>query len=444
MIRLAFVAAAALAVAACSGDTAFPSPTGKGVVRALNAIEGSPDITFLNESRVQDRLGYKAASAGRRWDDFEYNFNFEVTFFGADEATRVASRLLKVEANRDYTFVLTGSFDAPTVLTWETDERVFDGSETVFEARFGHAAPSLGAVDVYFAAAGTVPVVGEALGTLAFGELLDPVDVEAGDYVVTLTTAGDPADIVYETDPFTYEAGSVLIIPVLDGDAIDTAPLNIQLLNAAGGAASLPDIRFPPTIRFIHAAIDLPPSDVYDDETLTSQVLTNHMFGDVTGDIPIAVGTTEYTYTAVGNSGAIQFESGISAAAGTPYNFIVIGEADNRVATTLVPDRRPVATFAKLRVYHAALNHGELDLYIVDPGTAIDDVDRTAQIIYSLQFGPIALDAGSYDIYLTVADEKTIVGGPFALDLALGDSLGAVIFDTVDPATAEFRVVPPP
>ncbi len=443
MRRFLVAAVALIAVVGCTSDSSLPNPTGKGTVRALNAIEGSPDIAFLVEERFQERLGYKAASGGRRWDDFEYRFNFEVSFLGEVNDTRVGSILQKIDADRDHTFVLTGQFDAPTILVWETDERSFDGTGTVFEARFAHAAPSLGDIDVYFAADGIAPMMGEERGTLSFGDLLDPIDVEAGDYVLTLTTAGDPSDIVYQSSAVAYAAGAALFLPVFDGDALDTAPYSVRTINALGGASSLPDARVPPTIRFFQAAIDLPPSDVYDDEMLMNQVLSDHQFGDITGDIDIAVGTTEYTYTAVGNTGAIQFESGINVVEGTHNNFIVIGEQGSRVATTFVPDRRVNAAIARLRIYHAALNHTTLDLYIVDPGTSIDDVGRNTQLTYSL-LSTFTLDDGDFDVYLTVADEKTIVVGPVPLSVQFGDNVETIVLDTVDPATAEFRFVPAP
>ena len=440
---LSIIAALMLAVG-CSSDSSLPNPTGKGSVRALNAVSGSPDIRFLVEERFQAGIGYKEASTGRRWDDFEYRFNFEVSFLGETEARRVATRALKVDADRDYTLVLTGAFNAPTVTVWETDERIWEGTESVFEARFGHTAPSLGSVDVYFAAEGTAPSLGEELGTLAFGEVLAPVDLGAGDYVLTLTSSGDPSDIVYQSAPLTYAEQTTILVPVFDGNEQDVAPYSVRAINVAGGAAQLPDVRVSPTVRIFQASIDLPPSDVYDDEMLTNLVLANHVFGDVTGDISIPVGATMYTYTAVGNVGAIQFESGIDAIAGTHNNFVVIGEEGARFAVTYVPNRRSVANIAKLRIFPAALNHEQLDIYVVDADTSIADANPTARTAYSLLLQDLVLDAGSYDVYTTVVGEKTVVSGPTRIDVQLGDDVEAIIFDTTDPATAEFRIIPAP
>ena len=440
---LPFVGMLLLAVG-CTGDSAFPTATGKGTVRVINAIEASPSIIYSIEEAFQQRLRYKEATTGRRWDDFLYTFNFDVAFLGETEVRRVARKALKVDADRDYTLVLTGAIDAPTVLVWEADERIFEGSETVFAVRFAHTAPSLGDVDVYFAAEGTPPAIGEQRGTLSFGEALDPIDVPSGDYVLTLTTAGDPANIVYESSPIGYVEQTTFMLPIFDGNELDLAPFSVRAFNLAGGTSSLPDVRVTPTVRIIQASIDLPPSDVYDDEMLTNQVLANHMYGDFTGDITVPVGVTSYTYTAVGNTGAIQFESGIDAVDGTRNNFVVIGTEGSRVATTFVPDRESISTLVKMRIFHAAQNHEQLDIYVVDADTSIDAEDPIARTTYSLRLGELIFDAGSYDVYTTVVDEKTVVSGPTRIDAQLGDNIEVIIFDTTDPATAEFRVIPPP
>jgi hypothetical protein len=52
------------------------------------------------------------------------------------------------------------------------------------------------------------------------------------------------------------------------------------------------------------------------------------------------------------------------------------------------------------------------------------------------------LAAGSFDLYLTVTGEKTIVAGPVQVDLVLGDVVTAIVYDTVDTATADIVLFP--
>ncbi|MFQ5609632.1 MAG: hypothetical protein ACE5F8_05105, partial [Woeseiaceae bacterium] len=208
----------------------------------------------------------------------------------------------------------------------------------------------------------------------------------------------------------------------------------------------LPDPRFPPTVRFMQAAMSLADADVYDDPMLTNQIFANHQFGDVEPDRDSVTTQVDYTWTAAGNVGSVLLEAGFTAFAGRRHNIITI-ETDSGLAISgQTTDRSTVATFAKVRFFPAANNHDILDLFIVDAGEALDeDTPLFVQLIYTLQSPNLSLEAGSFDIYLTAAgDRNTIVAGPVRLDIALGDFQEIIVFDTVDPATAEVRLIPTP
>jgi hypothetical protein len=136
---------AAFLAAGCAQDSGLPTPSGKGTIRGINAIPASPTVTFKIEERPLDTLIYKAASPGARYDDFDYNFNFDA-LLSAEGSTRIASVPLNIDANRDYTLVLTGDLEAPDVLVWDIDQREWNDTETVFELRFAHLAESQGKV----------------------------------------------------------------------------------------------------------------------------------------------------------------------------------------------------------------------------------------------------------------------------------------------------------
>ncbi len=436
---------ALLAVTACTGESNLPVPTGKGTIRAINAIVASPSVVFRIEERGLGTVSSKQASVGVRFDDLEYTFNFDVQFPGQPGQTRITSQLQKVDANKDYSFVLSGPIDNPIVTTWVGDERAWDGGETVFEVRFAHTAASLSAIDVYFAPDGTAPAIGEQRGTLNFGEILAPIDFETGNYVLTVTPSGIPTTVLFQSADLTYIAQSAAIISIFDGDENDTGSLVAQRINATGAAIQMPDAAALPTTRFIQASLDLPNSDVYNDAALANLVLANHAYGDVTGDLQVAEGLTTYTYATVGNTSAILFEDGINTNLGIHYNFIVLGEQGDRAAFAIVPDRRSVSTAAKISPFPASMNHLTMDFYVVDAGTPIDEESPRLNSIPFAQLAPsLRLEAGSYDLYLTTPREKTIIAGPERLDLVLGDVAEVIFFDTVDPATAAIRILPNP
>ncbi|MDX1506661.1 MAG: DUF4397 domain-containing protein [Woeseiaceae bacterium] len=434
------------ALVGCSSESNFPTPTGKGTVRAINAIPQSPTVTFLIEQRALGNLAYGAATAGQRWDDFEYTFNFRVNILGEDDPRVIASQLLKVDADRDYTFLLTGDTLTPTVTLFESDERSYDGTESIFQVQFIHAAPAEGPLDAFLAPPGTPLVAGEELATLNFGEVSAPIDLTAEDLVLTYTVAGDPTQIVFQSDTTSIVSSQSVYAMIIPATENLTAPYLGRLINLAGGDANLVDIRIPPTIRFIQAAITLPTADVYDDEMLTNQILSDFAFGDVSGDLVTTTDQVDYTYTDAGNPGAILFEAGFTAFAGRRHNFYSLETLSGLGPLGQIVERSTVATAGRARIFPAANNHQSLDLYVVDAGEPLtDETPLFTTLIYTLASPVLNFTAGSYDIYVTAEDDRsTIVAGPVQMDLALGEFQEIVIFDTVDPATAEIRLLPTP
>ena len=442
-ILLAIIAATA--VAGCGGDSSLPEATGDSTIRMINAIPTSPEVGFLIEERVLDTVAYKSNSSPQNWDDLTYTFNFDISRLQQSESTRIASQFLDVTRDIEYTLVLRGSIDAATVDVWEIPERSFSGAETIFEMRIGHAADALGTVDVYVGLESAAPDIGDLVATLAPGEVSAPTDVEQDAYIVTITSTGNPADVLFQSVPTQILANQSALITVFEGDANDTAPFTIRVFNERGLSSPLTDARFPPTARFVHATMDLGTSDIYDDAALQNRIVADLAFGDVTGDIDMAVGELTITATAPGNIGAIQLEGNLTTFAGSHLNYYFTVLADELTGAQAAVDRRSIETIARLTFFHSASNHEFVDLYVVDAGTTIDDtLPRQIGLTYGLQTPSIGLRAGSYDIYITAAGEKTVLDGPISVEMALGDVFEAVLLDRVDPSLAEFKLFPPP
>jgi hypothetical protein len=328
---------------------------------------------------------------------------------------------------------------------WEIPVRNFSGAETIFEMRVGHTAETLGAVDVYLGLQSAAPDLGNLVATLAPGEVSSPADVEQDTYIVTITSAGNPGDILYQSVPTQIVSNQSVLVTVFDGDANDTAPATIRIFNEQGLSSALPDARFPPTARFVHATADLGTADIYDDAALQNRIVADFAFGDVTGDIDMAAGELTITATAPGNVGAILLEDTLTTFTGSHVNYYFTVLGDELAGAQIPVDRRSRETEARLTFFHSATNHDFVDLYVIDAGTSVEDsLPRQIGLGYGLQTQAVRLDAGSYDIYITAAAEKTILDGPISLEAALGDVFEAVLLDRVDPSLAEFKLFPPP
>ncbi len=141
--------------------------------------------------------------------------------------------------------------------------------------------------------------------------------------------------------------------------------------------------------------------------------------------------TTRY-FTPAGSTATVLFTQTVSSTpASTPTDAYLTGSTDSWSAVTLAPDRASAATFAKVDLYHSAAEAGSIDLYIVERGVALADdaVPAVNFIGYGLPSGTAPVAAGSYDVYLTEPSEKTVLGGPFELDVTSGDVIFLLAYD---------------
>ena len=322
MKRTLLTLIATLAIAACGSDSSLPVATGKGSVRAINAIPTSPEIAFLIEERLLSGMVYKAATNPFDWDDLDYLFNFEYQPPGIlAERVRFATLPLGVQVDTVHTMLVWGDFSDPTITLWEWPEREFNENDTVFELRVSNGAPGLGNIDIYYAEEGVPPALGQAVGHGRTGRGIRPDRFRnrgmGGDGHAGRRPVHDIAAVLARTRlPPAIRAADV----IFEGDANDTAPVTARRFNNLGSTVVLPDVRFPPTRRFIHGTMDLETVDIYDDEAVSNRIVAGLAFGEFTDDVDVAVGDLPITVTAQNNTGAILFESTYQVVAGTRLN----------------------------------------------------------------------------------------------------------------------------
>ncbi len=441
------VCVAAVILGACAKESNLPKATGKGAVRALNAIPASPEVAFLIEERTLGAAATKAVTATSIYDDLEYTFNFQTLLAGDSSTTRVASQLLDVEADKDYTFVISGALAAPDITIWEADQREWAGSETAFEARMAHAAETLGSIDIYFADAVIPPALGSQIATLAFGEIAPPLDVEAGEYVMTITPAGDDSTILFVSNPVTISAQSQYMMTVFDGDENDLTPISVRLFNlGAGGTGALIDSRFPPQMRFIHGGMNFGNADIYIDDPLTVPVVTDHAFKDITPFIDVTSGVLPITYTPPGSTGTMLVDVDETVFAGTRTDFFVLTDADDAdIKVSNLADRRSIQTRARLSFMNTAGGRPGVDIYVVPDGNLFEDSFPILPA-FPLGIAPVQIPIipGIYDVYVTDIGEDILLAGPITLDLDFGDVVETILFENVNTTVVDFAIIPPP
>jgi hypothetical protein len=436
----------ALTVAACTSDSSLPTPSGKGSIRALNAILASPDIGFLIEERSLGSLGYNQSTTQTRFDDFEYNFNFEVFLPGASERDRVATLAHKLEADRNDIFVLTGNPLSPTISVWSTPAREWTETDTVLEIRFAHVIVAEDDIDIYLDEAVTPAVAANKVATLSYGQISDVSDVAEGTYTVTITVAGDIDAVLYQSGGVNLFARSTQVVAAMAGDENDTSPIVINVMSDVSNDRIFPDASAEQTVRFFHAARALPATDIFDDEILTSLKVSNLEYGDATGDVAVPTEAETYYYTPTGSTATILHEATNQTPLGRHSNLYVIGPANDYASYAFLPDRASVSAYAKMQFFNAALESGIVDVYIKDADDPLVEEDRPPifALLYPSPSSIQPLVAGSYDIYVTPLVEKTVLAGPLRVDVANGDIVDLILLDTDTPGVIDLKVVPAP
>ena len=109
------------------------------------------------------------------------------------------------------------------------------------------------------------------------------------------------------------------------------------------------------------------------------------------------------------------------------------------------PNRRSIETAGRISIINTATSQPAVDVYLVPTGELIDEA------IPRIPFLPVAagplqvlIGANSYDLYVTVTTEKTVLAGPIPLDVGLGDVVDAIIYENVDPNVVDVVFVPVP
>jgi len=441
LFALVAILAVVIAVSSCAESTRAVA-TGKGNIRGINAIVTAPDIGFLIEERGLGNVSFKGTSGFSPFDDLTYNFNFDLLLPGELRATRLATEFIDVLADHEYTVVLTGTIANPSSFFWEDPVREWADTETVFELIFTHVASSIGELDIYFAAPGTVPVLGQSVGSLTSGNRLQGLDFEEGQYELILTPKDDPAAMLYQSVPLTASPQTRVTIAIFDQDPSVTGNIAVNFIGEGGASSVLADINFPPQVRTLHAAFATANFDGYFDSDFTNLTYADIAFQELSPYVDVAAVTTLLTLTPVGNSGATIHEDNVIVSVGSRRTTVLAGVPGALSLLTLLDDARPLETFPVMRFLNVSFSTESLDIYTLEPGTPIDD-DVTAQLRgLPTQFdtGFAASTEGLQELTITLFDEKTPIATPVILDLSNGDVIDIVIVDTVNPGTVEMLV----
>lgn len=427
-----------LCVALAGCDDLSDSLGPQGEFDTLHAVPDLQTTTFFIRDRNRGVIDYFGTSFRELVGVDTYPLRYEVRVPNETQPQVFLQETVNVEAQREYTYVLTGTAAAVEFTTWERGARVFT-DDSILATQYGHAALGFGPLDFYLEAPGANLPGANPQASLAYREYVSDIDVPPGDYVLTITSQGQVGDVLFESGTFTLTARTNVQFAVLWGANIGTSDLIVRVTGDPF-LAGLQDVNSLPAARGAHAVFGTDPVDFVIDDEFAMPLLSDVAYEEVTGYAEAGVTGPEIPLdiTPAGNPGVSLVEDLITLDNGIAYSLYYIGVVDALSAVQLLDDNRRLAAFARFRVFQASVNNPGIDIYVVDPG---EDYLATLPDIPNLRFGAttgyLDLSPGIYDLVFTPA------GVPGTVLAELQDqNLGATgIFSFLIADTADVDVV---
>jgi hypothetical protein len=412
------------------------SATPQGTVEVIHASSDAPPVKVLfNGSESITDLDYKAVAIGQ-YDTGDIAVRVNGVLPGGSEATVIPASgddpVVTLDEGTRLSVIALGDLGdiAPLVLT---DDTPAVAADTV-RLRVVHAAPAVPqagdtAVEVWLTEPGadlTNPPSGTVNAVFSFGEVLagGAIEVPAGTYQIRATPPMTPGTVVYDSGEVTLDGGSnLLVVAVPDTNAASSSPISLIVTNGAS-ASELIDTDTLSNVRVVHASADAPAVDILvDGQPSPVQGLD---FLDVAGPVPLTPGATDLAVAAspyaAGDPSVL--ETTADLARGTATTVLAVGslslDPSQPLDALLLQDvTRSIATEAQVRIVHASVIAGPVDIYVLPEGTltAVDPVPADADpafadVPFKADTGYVGLADGRYDIAVTSAGSKDVAIGP--------------------------------
>lgn len=399
-----------------------PTPPALGT-SYVRVIHGSADAPLVNVKAGDDIIeglagvDYGVGSGFLELTEGDYNFSVDAILPDMSTATVLDLGDLTLAPDTEYTVIAHGyvmadddtSNDLAAALIANDKTDVGDGN---IRLQVLHAAPNAPTVDLHVT--GAEDELSTALGTLAYGDATDQVEVPAGIYRVRLVIPdgmdGEGA-VAFDIVLPDLAAGSDLFVAAVPNTDVMTSPVKL-LVNDGATTFSLYDDRTTAEVRVIHAAADVPNVDIFVNDGKV-EALSNAPFTGVTGYVALPEGSYTVDARLTADNSVTGISADLAVETNMKYTVNAVGTLDAMDDAALeyyvlVDNVRPVATETKVRLTHAHPSVGNVDIYVTADGM-IDDVDPNfSDVPFKVSTGFVTLAPGEYNVKITATGTKTV------------------------------------
>ncbi|SES63677.1 DUF4397 domain-containing protein [Thalassotalea agarivorans] len=430
-------------LAACDDDdddvVISPPPVepGSSYIRVIHGSADAPAVNVnVDGAEALSMVDYTEGSGFIMLDEGSYMVTVDGIL--ADESTVQVLDLGAVDlmADMEYTVFAHGyvaddgdtTNDLTTAVIANAKSDVTEGN---IRLQVLHGAPNAPTVDLHVT--GATDELGDPLGTLAYGDVTDQVEVAAGTYRVRLVIAeGDSMGAVaFDAVLPDLPAGSDLFVAAAPKTGVTTSPVQL-IANNGTDTLTIIDDRTESWVRVVHAAPDVPEVDILVNDTAA---LTNVPFTGASDYLPLPDGIYNVKVALSSDNNVVGIEGDLDVSADMSYTVYAVGtlaaeDPDIPLEFYVLMDEvRSIATQASVRLTHAHPTVGNVDIYVTGDGV-IDGVDPTfADIPFKASTGYVALPPGEYNVKITPPGDKTVVIDTGSLMLMGGGVYSATAVD---------------
>jgi len=433
--RLALLLVVAVGLASCGGGGSIENEL------SLRIIQASPDAPLVNfmidDVRVRIGVGYKGGFGSIFVTPATYDLAVESILPGED-GFLVPATSKALSAGRDYTFIVIGKDADDSVELMEFDSPIEVVPDDNVRLQVAHAAPDVGPVDVYLTAPGDVLAAATPLAQATYGN--DPGArqlVPAGTYVISVTLAGMPDSLLFESGEISLQSGRDLLLVAVANTTTgkDSVPITL-LVNELRNTAEIADKNLPSDLRVVHLSPDAPALDVVGDRATEGAAdvqfasaltyLGNTGFISVPPDSYLVTGaTTAEPETPIFSFGRLML-------AGQRATALVIGQLATISDLVLADDIRSVYAEGRLRIVNAAPGSGTADVYILESGTAIESANAS---LFNFGVGGatshLGYEPADYTVTFTAPGDNTTVFATAEVPATAGTMHTVILVDAV-------------
>lgn len=391
-------------------------------VPAIDLFVGTDDTPAVRDLAYRDPAATIEAPTGR------------VSIDVVTSGQRLRSIDLNLEKDATYTAVVLPDRN----LVLEGDET--NVAEDATFLRIVHAASSVGRIDVWDLDENALIVEG-----LSFAEASDATRVELRSRRFGIDVDAD------QTPDLVYDLGDLPSRTVVDVFAVEeegTVVLRSYFGEESQASMPMPEEEAPAQIRVLHLSPDAPNVDVYANG---DRAVQNIEFTRGTGFLEVPADEYRFEVTATGDTNAV-LTLDLELEAGQAFTAVAFDRLENIQALALPESTEPVESGARIRVVHAAVDVGQVDVLDADTNDILlDDVDfgaATAQFAAPAGVHSFGLDLDDDANPELIFDLPELAEGTSANIFAVTDAAGAFLLVQLNDGTTirvnPRHVTPPP